>query len=123
MPHKLTDADKRKLVGVDARLVQLLEALAEVTPIAFMVTEGVRTAERQRELYAQKKTKTLMSLHLTGRAADIVPLVNGKPSWEWKHYTPLIKTAKEVGAQLGLRLKFGYDWGWDAPHIEVHDNG
>ena len=95
--------------------------MAAVTPIRFMVTEGVRTAERQRELYAHKKTKTLKSLHLVGRAVDIVPLVNGKPSWQWKHYTPLIKTAKQVGAQLGLRLEFGYDWGWDAPHIGVHD--
>ena len=121
MGFKLTDADERKLVGVDARLVELLERLAARTPIPFMVTEGVRTAERQRELYAQKKTKTLKSRHLTGHAVDIVPLVSGNPSWAWQHFTPLIKTAKSVAAELPVRFVFGYDWGWDAPHIEIRN--
>lgn len=121
MPHALTDADRRKLVGVDARLVQLAERLAEVSPIGFRITEGVRTLERQRQLFGKKKTKTLKSKHLTGRAIDVAPLVQGRVSWEWEHYTPLIKAAKQVARDMGLRVKFGYDWGWDAPHIEVQD--
>lgn len=119
MAFELTDADRGNLVGVDLRLVNVMELLAQRSPIRFKITEGVRTIERQRKLYAEKKTKTLKSKHLTGHAVDIVPLVNGKPSWEWKHYTPLIKTAKQVCAELGLRVKFGYDWGWDAPHMEL----
>lgn len=121
MAYELTDADKLALVGVDARLVELLERLAARTPIQFMVTEGVRSAERQRQLYAEKKTKTLKSRHLTGHAVDIVPLVAGKLSWQWKHYTPLIKTAKAIAAELPTRFVFGYDWGWDAPHIEIRN--
>ena len=121
MAYELTDADKRMLVGVDARLVELLERLAARTPIQFKVIEGVRSAERQRELYAQKKTKTLKSRHLTGHAVDIAPLVAGKPSWQWEHYTPLIKTAKAIAAELPTRFVFGYDWGWDAPHIEIRN--
>lgn len=121
MPFTLTDADRGYLVGVDARLVQLAERLAEVSPISFRITEGVRTLERQKALYVDKKTKTLKSKHLTGHAIDIVPIVAGKVSWEWKHYTPLIKTAKAIARDMGLRVKFGYDWGWDAPHLELSE--
>lgn len=123
MAFTLTDADRGNLVGVDARLVQLAERLAEISPIPFKITEGVRTLARQQQLYAEKKTKTLKSKHLTGMAIDIVPIVQGRVSWQWKHYTPLIKTAKQVARDMGLRVKFGYDWGWDAPHLELHENG
>lgn len=119
MPFMLTDADRGHLVGVDARLVQLAERLAEVSPIQFKITEGVRSLERQKALYADKKTKTLKSKHLIGHAIDVVPIVGGKVSWEWKHFTPLIRTAKKVSVQLGTPMKFGYDWGWDAPHMEL----
>lgn len=122
MALELTDADKRKLAGVDPRLVNVIEKLAKRSPVPFMVTEGVRTLARQHELYAQKKTKTLKSKHLTGRAVDIVPLVAGKPVWSWKLYTPLIKAAKEIAVAEGLRMQFGYDWGWDAPHLELDDD-
>lgn len=111
------------LVGVDARLVQLAERLADVSPIQFKITEGVRTKRRQHRLYAEKKTKTLRSKHLTGHAIDVAPVVQGKVSWEWKHFTPLIRTAKQVAADMGLAMKFGYDWGWDAPHMELIDDG
>lgn len=121
MAFTLTDADRVHLVGVDARLVQLAERLAEISPIPFKITEGVRSAQRQRELFAQKKTKTLKSRHLTGHAIDVVPLVGGNPSWQWKDYTPLIKAAKNIAAEMNVRFVFGYDWGWDAPHIEVRN--
>lgn len=121
MPFALTDADRGYLVGVDARLVELVERLADVSPIPFKITEGVRTPERQKQLFAEKKTKTLKSRHITGHAVDIVPLVGGRPSWEWRHYTPVVKTAKKIAAEMNVRVVFGYDWGWDAPHIEVRN--
>ena len=118
-PFALTDADKRKLVGVDPRLVDLINRLAKVTPKPFMVVEGRRSLARQRELLKKGATKTLNSKHLVGRAVDIAPLHNGRVSWEWKHFTPVINAAKAVGADMRLSLTFGYDWGWDAPHMEL----
>ena len=84
-----------------------------------MIVEGVRSQERQVELFKQRKTKTLKSKHLVGRAVDVAPLVGGKVSWEWKHFTPLVRTAKAVALEHNLPMKFGYDWGWDAPHMEL----
>lgn len=121
MGFNLTSADERKLVGVNARLVAVVRRLALVSPVKFRVVEGVRTKTRQRMLVKQGKSKTMNSKHLIGRAVDIVPIWNGNVSWEWAHFTPLIKSAKEVSAELGVPLTFGYDWGWDAPHIEMKE--
>lgn len=118
-PFRLTDADKRKLAGVDPRLVAVIERLAKVTPKPFMVVEGRRSLARQRELVRKGASKTLNSKHLTGRAVDIAPLVNGKLSWEWRDFKPVIEAAKAVAADMGVPMNFGYDWGWDAPHLEL----
>ncbi|HND28783.1 MAG TPA: peptidoglycan-binding protein [Myxococcota bacterium] len=90
--------------------------------------EGHRTMERQRELYAQGRTKPGSivtkvnaggSWHNYGVAVDIVFYdAKGKnPSWgapskDWK---VLHKHAKAAGFTTG-----GFDWGWDMPHMEYH---
>ena len=35
---------------------------------------------------------------------------------KWKE---LINAFRIAGKQLGIKLEFGYDWGWDKPHIEL----
>lgn len=121
MGFTLTGADERKLAGVNSRLVAVVRGVAFVSPVRFKVLEGVRTKSRQRLLVKQGKSKTLDSRHLIGRAVDIVPLIDGKVSWEWEHFTPIVECAKAVSAHLGVPLTFGYDWGWDAPHWEMKE--
>ena len=120
MPIILTDADKRKLVGVDARLVTVVYHVAERTDIPFIVVEGVRTLARQRDLLKQRKTKTLKSNHVIGRAVDCAPRsVLGKVPWPYEDFRPLVDCAKQVSVELGIAMEFGFDWGWDAPHWEL----
>ena len=77
MVHQLTRADERKLVGLNKNLVALVRRVALVTPVPFIVVEGIRTKARQRELFAQRKTKTLNSKHIIGRAVDCAPVLDG----------------------------------------------
>lgn len=121
MPVVLTPADERKLVGLNKNLVALVRRVALVSPVPFSVVEGLRTKQRQRELFAQRKTKTLNSKHIIGRAVDTAPLIDGKVSWEWRHFTPLVECAKACASDMSLPMTFGYDWGWDAPHWEMTD--
>ena len=37
---------------------------------------------------------------------------------KWKE---LIDTFRLAGMKLGIKLTFGYDWGWDKPHIELDE--
>lgn len=117
----LSKADEKKLVGVNERLVALVRRVALTSPMPFMVVEGLRTKQRQRKLFAEGKTKTLNSKHLIGRAVDLAPIVQGKVSWEWKHFKPLIDCVKAEAARMNIPVTCGYDWGWDAPHVELKD--
>ena len=61
--NKASVRSKKKLEGVDSRLVLLVGYALAISPVDFFVNEG--------------------------------------------------------GKMLGLKLNFGYDWGWDNPHIEL----
>lgn len=120
--YTLTRADERKLIGVNARLVAVVRLVA-ARGVHFTVAEGLRTKERQRWLFKQKKTKTLNSRHLIGRAVDCYPL-GVKPAhrdWLREDFTELVQAAKTAAADLKVDLEFGYDWGWDAPHWEMKE--
>ena len=120
MPVILTNADKRKLVGVNPVLVAVVEEVARRYDRRFVVIEGLRSQERQLELLRRRKTKTLFSKHQVGWAVDIAPYeVLGKDPWPWESFTPLVQCAKAVAADIGTPMNFGYDWGWDAPHWEL----
>ena len=121
MGFTLTSADERKLVGVNPWLVSVVRDVALIAPVRFKVVEGIRTKTRQRQLLKEGTTKTLNSKHLIGRAVDIAPIIDGKVSWDWKDFTPLVDCAREVSAGFGVPLVFGYDWGWDAPHWEMKE--
>jgi peptidoglycan L-alanyl-D-glutamate endopeptidase CwlK len=70
-------------------------------------------------------TKTMNSVHLTGRAADIVPVVDGKIPWNiTADNAELWRTFGVLGQEAGL--EWGGSWppldkfgiGWDAPHYQ-----
>lgn len=61
------------LKGVHSDLVKEVRRALEISELDFTVIEGVRTKERQAQLFKQGATKTMNSRHLTGHAVDIVP--------------------------------------------------
>lgn len=73
-----------RLKGVDPRLVNVVKLAISLSEIDFSVLEGVRTLARQRELYAQGRTKpgkivtwTMKSKHIEGKAVDLIPYPHG----------------------------------------------
>lgn len=104
-----------RLAGVNPRLVVVVELAAEICPINIWVIEGLRTIERQKEMVAQKKSKTMRSYHLTGDAVD---LWDGK-SWDKKDFAPIIEAMESAAKQLGVKITGGYSWGWDYPHWQI----
>ena len=121
MAFKLSKDSMSKLSGVHPDLVKLVNRAIEITPIDFRVLEGLRTKERQAQLKAEGKSKTLKSRHLTGHAVDIAPIVNGKVSWDWDDYYPLAKAVKQAAKELGIRIEWGGDWTTfkDGPHWQI----
>jgi len=131
----VTPKDRLRVAGVHPDLIDRVDrVLTAMAALGFPmgVTDGVRTIQRQQELYAQGRTKpgpivtnadgvTKRSNHQPhpdelGHAVDCAFIVDGKFSWDarlpWKAYG---ENAMAVG------LKWGGDWAnlHDLPHVEL----
>jgi peptidoglycan LD-endopeptidase CwlK len=67
----------------------------------FVVTCTKRTIAEQEILVAQRKSKTMNSKHLTGRAFDIMALKHGKPTWQFEDYIPYGTIGESSGLEWG----------------------
>jgi len=138
MSFKLGSKSRKNLQGVHPDLVKVVERAIEITPVDFTVFEGVRTLNRQRQLVAKGLSKTMNSRHIPGadglaKAVDLVPLVDGKVTWENKHirshYIPMAKAVLQAADELNVPIRWGGDWDqdgtwtdekfFDGPHFEL----
>ena len=90
--------------------------------LSFIVTEGLRTSERQAELYKVAATKTLNSRHLSGHAVDLAVTLNNGALWDWPLYYRLAAVMKSNALRLGVGITWGGDWPTfkDGPHYELN---
>lgn len=104
----LPDRSMMRLAGVHPDLVMVILRAAENTSLPFIVTEGVRTKERQIELVREGKSRTLNSRHLTGHAVDLaVMLPDGGVSWRRESYRFLSMSVKAAGVELAIPVEWG----------------
>lgn len=134
---QLTARDNQRLVGVKPALVRVVQRAAATYPGVFMVTEGVRTLGRQKELFAQGRTApgkivtwTLDSKHITGDAVDLAPVVNGQIPWgDTKAFDEVAKHMFAAAKAEGVLIGWGADWNnngirrekgeTDSPHFQL----
>ena len=119
MTYSLGLRSKQSLSGVNRDLVSVVELAIKLTSQDFMVIEGIRNINRQRELVAAGKSKTMNSRHLTGHAVDLCPY---PVDWEDADKFIAISVAmKGAAEQLGIPIEWGGDWknGWDKPHFQL----
>jgi peptidoglycan LD-endopeptidase CwlK len=121
MPITLGARSLSRLQGVHPDLVRVVKRAAELSDLDFTVLEGLRTLERQQQLFKNRATRTMNSRHLTGHAVDLAPLLDGTVSWDWPLYHRLAKIVKTAGAVEGVPLVWGGDWRTfkDGPHWEL----
>ena len=114
------EAGMSRLQGVHPDLVRVIEKAADIAQ-PFLVTEGLRTVERQKELVAAGKSQTMRSRHITGHAVDLCCIVGGKASWEWSRYEALARDVKAAAALLQVPVEWGGDWKTlkDGPHFQL----
>jgi peptidoglycan L-alanyl-D-glutamate endopeptidase CwlK len=121
MSFRLSTRSRGRLKGVHPALVRVIEAAIQTSPIDFMVTEGVRTPERQAALVKAGASRTLKSRHLTGHAVDLAAIVDGAVRWDWPLYPSLAVHIKATAVKQGVALVWGGDWPRlrDGPHFEL----
>lgn len=114
----LTARDIQRLSGVHPDMVRVITRARQHAD--FIVTEGMRTVERQRQLVAAGASQTMNSRHLTGHAVDLAALVAGGVRWDWPLYTALGAAVKRAAVEEQVAITWGGDWKMrDGPHFEL----
>lgn len=106
--------------GVHPDLVRVARRALELSAVDFVVTEGLRTKERQAQLVKSGASQTLNSRHLTGHAIDVAAWVGGV-RWDFPLYSKIATAFKAAAKELGVPIVWGGDWKTliDGPHFEL----
>ena len=117
-----------RLKGVKQILIDILIEAAKDSPYEFQIPAdgGIRTAQRQKELFDKKLSKCdgykNKSYHQTGNAFDIFLLIEGRASWD---KAALTKTARHIQSVAEFDFKTKLEWGGDfkrfidMPHFQI----
>jgi peptidoglycan L-alanyl-D-glutamate endopeptidase CwlK len=120
-----------RLEGVHPDLVKVVERAAELTDTLFIITEGLRSLERQKKLVSAGASTTLRSRHLTGHAVDVAAFVDMDGSgeftsgdnirWDWPLYGKIASFMKTAAFQVNVPIEWGGDWTTfkDGPHFQL----
>lgn len=127
----LGERSLNNLKGVRSDLVEVITTAIITAPFDFTVTEGVRSIERQRELYQKRPrvTKTMASKHLVqadgaGHAVDLYVFDPSQPNGcdeRVATYRALNEHIQEVARRLGVNVRWGgeFEGFFDGHHWEV----
>lgn len=121
MSFVLSELSRARMRGLHPALIGVVERAIALTPVDFMVTEGVRTLERQAQLVRAGASRTLNSRHLSGHAVDLAALIDGAVRWDWPLYPRIACAMKAAAAERAVALIWGGDWKSlrDGPHFEL----
>jgi peptidoglycan LD-endopeptidase CwlK len=129
--NTLNARSEGNLLGVHPDLVSVVRrAFVLVTKqnpaLTFIVTEGLRTLARQKQLYASGASKTMNSRHIApagglGHAVDLAPVLNGEVRWDWPLFHQLADAMKAAALELNVPIEWGGDWKTfpDGPHMQL----
>tara|TARA_R100000234_G_scaffold46129_1_gene27496 strand:+ start:2095 stop:2475 length:381 start_codon:yes stop_codon:yes gene_type:complete len=114
--YKFGKRSRDRLRGVDVRIINVLNELIKIMDVT--VIEGLRSADRQKELLAKGATKVKYSKHMDGKAVDIAPYPIDWKDRDRFHY--MGGMIRGIAKQLNVPIRWGGDWDSDG---EVKDNG
>jgi peptidoglycan L-alanyl-D-glutamate endopeptidase CwlK len=90
-------------------MVRLAERALSLSKVDFVVTEGLRTVERQRELVDAGASRTMNSRHITGHAIDVVAWVGGV-RWDFGLYLQIAAAFRDASKVEGVPVRWGGAW-------------
>lgn len=142
--YKLGRQSTERLKGVHPALSKIVHDVMSLQVMDFSVAEGLRSIDRQKELYASGKTRTMNSKHIVqadgfGHAVDLYPypiqlFACDNPSHK-NHTREIVRFGVLAGLMLScakrdnIRIVWGADWNadgntidhsfFDAPHFQI----
>ena len=138
--YKFSQRSKDRLKGVHPDLVMCVQQAMDKQIMDFSVVEGLRSQERQQDLFNKGFSKTLKSKHLRqsdgfGHAVDLYPYpinmakVNNNDVREIARFSLLAGVVLSCAYDIGITVVWGGDWDsdgqtldhsfFDAPHFQL----
>ncbi len=118
MPFQLSQRSLDKLVGVRPELVEVVKRAIEITTVDFGVTEGLRTKERQIELFEKGASQIKDGgTHVDGRAVDLMAYIGDRGSWELNLYDNIADAVKQAAIEKNVAIRWGA--AWNVPDIRL----
>lgn len=120
-PELLDSRSRKNLEGVHEDLIAVVERASRISEVPFVVTEGLRSLDRQRVLVASGASRTLRSRHLHGYAVDLAAKIDGQVRWDWPLYAKLNDAMQAAADELDVPIIWGGSWRSfkDGPHWEL----
>ncbi|AUS00483.1 hedgehog signaling/DD-peptidase zinc-binding domain protein [Vibrio phage 1.275.O._10N.286.54.E11] len=123
--HRFSKSSLKRMESLDPELRKVVKLALKYSKYDFGVSESLRTLERQKELVASGKSKTMNSRHLPNaegksEAVDLTVYVNGKLTWEKKHLRKVSGAMFRAAFELGVPIEWGGHWETflDMPHYQ-----
>lgn len=123
---KFSNSSLEKLSQCDDDLQRVMKLAITRSPYDFGISEGLRSIETQRKYVDEGKSTTMNSRHLPNsngesEACDIKVYVNGKISWDMKHFRKVAQAVFSAAIELGVQVEWGGLWESfiDGPHFQL----
>ena len=107
---KFSERSKARMQGIDPMLYVVTCTALDISKVDFGITEGVRSKERQKELFDSGKSQTLKSKHLRGWAVDVAAYVEGKLTWDLSHYVDIANAFRQSSILHDTPIRWGAAW-------------
>ena len=109
MTFQLGKRSKDRLLGVDPRMVAIVEKAITISEQDFSVICGLRTVQEQEALVAKGASQTMKSKHLEGLAVDLMAYIDGG-RWELNLYDEIADAIRKAAIELGVNVRWGAAW-------------
>ncbi len=130
MDYKFGARSRANLDTVSPDLIRVAERALSFGVMDFSIIEGIRTADRQQELYHDGKSQldgvVVLSKHQKGLAIDIMPYpaeCNGVNVWNDKQRWYVLNGLMQAAASIeGVKIRSGCDWDGDGNNADSNFN-
>ncbi len=109
MTYQLGKRSKDRLLGVDPRMVAIVEKAITISEQDFSVICGLRTVQEQEALVAKGASQTMKSKHLEGLAVDLMAYIDGG-RWELNLYDEIADAIRKAAIELEVNVRWGAAW-------------
>jgi peptidoglycan L-alanyl-D-glutamate endopeptidase CwlK len=115
MNYTFSQRSLQQLVGVHPRLERCVHRALEVTTTDFMVFDGLRTEEEQRQNVLRGVSQTMNSKHLPqadghSHAVDLVAWRAGSLRWDLESNLPVARAMQRASRELRVPVRWGGAW-------------